>query len=120
MLKKALLWMLAFVPVTLSAQPLAPDLLEALRYRYVGPVGNRLIAAAGIPGDPDVYYIGAASGGIFKTTDGAATWTAIFDDAPVSSVGSLAVAPSNASRFEPVSYRRTPAGLTETRVIRGE
>jgi photosystem II stability/assembly factor-like uncharacterized protein len=96
-LKKALLWMLAFVPVTLSAQPLAPDLLDALRYRYVGPVGNRLIAAAGIPGDPDVYYIGAASGGIFKTTDGAATWTAIFDEAPVSSVGSLAVAPSNAS-----------------------
>jgi photosystem II stability/assembly factor-like uncharacterized protein len=96
-LKKALLFTLGLVPATLSAQPIAPDLLQPLRYRYVGPVGNRLIAAAGIPGDPDVYYIGAASGGIFKTTDGGATWVPVFDDAPVSSVGSLAVAPSNAN-----------------------
>jgi len=58
-------------------------------------VGNRVIAAAGIPGDPNVYYAGAASGGIFKTTDGGTHWDPIFDGQPVSSVGSLAIAPSD-------------------------
>src|SRR5437879_6430287 len=46
-------------------------------------------------GDPNVYYAGAASGGLFKTTDGGVHWTPVFDDQPVSSVGSLAVAPSD-------------------------
>src|SRR5207244_5502920 len=53
------------------------------------------IAAAGIPGDPNVYYVGAASGGIFKSTDGGVHWDPIFDGQPVSSVGSLAIAPSD-------------------------
>ena len=42
------------------------DLLSQLHYRYIGPVGNRVIAAASIPGDPNVYYAGAASGGAFS------------------------------------------------------
>ena len=49
----------------------------------------------GVPGDPKVYYAGAASGGIFKSTDGGTHWEPIFDDQPVSSIGSLAVAPSD-------------------------
>ena len=57
----------------------APDSLAALRFRYIGPVGNRLIAVAGVPRDPNVYYAGAASGGIFKTSDNGAHWDAIFD-----------------------------------------
>ena len=80
-----------------QAQSLTPDLYRELEYRYIGPVGNRLIAVAGLPGDPNVYYAGAASGGIFKTTDAGATWTAIFDDQPVSSIGAIAVAPSDAN-----------------------
>ena len=75
--------------------PIAPDSYKQLKFRYIGPVGNRVIAIAGVPGDPNVYYAGAASGGIFKTTDNGAHWTAIFDDQPVSSIGSLAVAPSD-------------------------
>jgi photosystem II stability/assembly factor-like uncharacterized protein len=75
----------------------APDALAALKFRYIGPVGNRIIAVAGVPGDVNVYYAGAASGGIFKTTDGGAHWSAIFDDQPVSSIGSLAVAASDAN-----------------------
>jgi len=71
------------------------DELNQLRYRYIGPVGNRVIAAASIPGDPNVYYAGAASGGIFKTTDGGTHWDPIFDSEPVSSIGSLAIAPSD-------------------------
>jgi photosystem II stability/assembly factor-like uncharacterized protein len=66
-----------------------------LRFRYIGPVGNRVSAVTGVPGNPLIYYAGAASGGIFKTSDAGATWLPIFDGEPVSSIGSLAVAPSD-------------------------
>ncbi len=68
---------------------------EALRWRYIGPVGNRTTSIVGVPGQPYVYYTGSASGGIFKTTDGGIHWEAIFDGQPVSSIGSLAIAPSD-------------------------
>ena len=45
------------------------QMASALRFRYIGPVGNRIASVAGVPGDPNVYYAGAASGGIWKTTD---------------------------------------------------
>src|SRR5437868_9175841 len=77
------------------ARALAPDAYKALKFRYIGPVGNRVIAVAGVPADPNVYYVGAASGGIFKTTDNGAHWEPIFDGETVSSIGSLAVAPSD-------------------------
>lgn len=71
---------------------------EPLRFRFMGPaVGNRISAAAGVPGDLTTYYAGAASGGIFKSTDGAVTWRPIFDDQPVAAIGALAVARSNPS-----------------------
>ncbi|HEX6190568.1 MAG TPA: hypothetical protein VFZ40_21125 [Pyrinomonadaceae bacterium] len=68
---------------------------EALRYRYIGPVGNRVTSIAGVPGNPYIYYTGSASGGIFKTTNGGANWEAIFDGQPVSSIGSIEIAPSD-------------------------
>ena len=68
---------------------------DALRWRYIGPVGNRTTSIAGVPGQPYVYYAGSASGGIFKTTDGGIHWEAIFDAQPVSSIGSLAIAASD-------------------------
>src|SRR4029453_473526 len=71
------------------------DITGALRYRYIGPVGNRLTSVVGIPGQPNIYYVGAASGGIFKTTDGGVHWEPVFDSQPVSSIGSLAIAPSD-------------------------
>ena len=69
--------------------------IDALRYRYIGPVGNRVTSIAGVSGQPYVYYAGSASGGIFKTIDGGIHWEPIFDGQPVSSIGSLAVAPSD-------------------------
>ena len=66
-----------------------------LRFRHIGPEGNRVSAVAGVPGDPDTYYAGAASGGIWKTTDGGVHWQPVFDDHPVQSIGALAVAPSD-------------------------
>ena len=81
---------------TMQAQTaITPDQYSALTFRYIGPVGNRVIAIAGVPGNPHIFYAGAASGGVFKTTDAGAHWDAVFDDQPVSSIGALAVAPSD-------------------------
>src|SRR5262249_49869166 len=88
-------WLLAGALALSYAQQINREIFSALKYRYIGPVGNRVAAVAGVPGHPDVYYSGAASGGIFKTSDGGINWDPIFDDQPVSSIGSLAVAPSD-------------------------
>jgi len=78
------------------AQPqLDPSLYSQLRYRHVGPVGNRITSAYGIPGDPNTYYVGAASGGVWKTTDAGLSWEPVFDGQTAQSVGHLALAPSN-------------------------
>jgi len=69
---------------------------DGLRFRFTGPaVGNRISAAAGIPGDPKIYYVGAAAGGVWKSTDGGASWIPISDDLPVMAIGALAVAASD-------------------------
>ena len=68
---------------------------DAIRWRYIGPVGNRTTSVVGVPGQPYIYYAGSASGGIFKTTDGGIHWEPIFDAQPVSSIGSLAIASSD-------------------------
>ena len=113
----------AFDPATVSS---------AMRFRYIGPVGNRVASVAGVAGDPNTYYAGAASGGIWKTVDAGIHWSPIFDDENVSSVGALAVAPSNpnivfAGTGEPwirshISigngvYKSTDAGRTWTHVV---
>jgi hypothetical protein len=69
----------------------------ALSYRFIGPPGNRTIAVAGIPGNSHTYYVGAASGGIWKTMDAGTTWRPVFDRQPVSSIGALAIAPSDSN-----------------------
>ncbi|MEO7963498.1 MAG: sialidase, partial [Gemmatimonadaceae bacterium] len=69
----------------------------SLKWRHIGPEGNRVTSIAGVIGDRMTYYAGAASGGIWKTSDGGTTWRAIFDDQPVSSIGSLATAASDAN-----------------------
>jgi photosystem II stability/assembly factor-like uncharacterized protein len=69
---------------------------QDLRFRFMGPaVGNRISAAAGIPGDPSVYYAGAASGGVWKSSDGGITWAPVFDAEDAQAIGALAVSRSN-------------------------
>ena len=69
---------------------------KGMKYRLIGPFrGGRSLTAAGIPGDPTTYYFGATGGGVWKSTDGAMTWSSVFDKEGTSAIGSLAVANSN-------------------------
>ena len=71
-------------------------LFKGMKYRSIGPFrGGRSLTAAGIPGDPTTYYFGATGGGVWKSTDGANTWSPIFDKDGAPSIGSIAVAASD-------------------------
>src|SRR6266513_1275867 len=80
----------------LAAQQLDPSLYSTLEWRMIGPFrAGRTIGATGVRGQPDVFYVGVNNGGVWKTTDAGHVWTPIFDDQPTSSIGDIAVAPSN-------------------------
>jgi photosystem II stability/assembly factor-like uncharacterized protein len=79
-------------PAHALARQVDADALESLRFRHIGPVGNRIASVTGVTGDPLTYYVGAASGGIWKTTDGGTMWEPIFDDQSAHAIGALAVA----------------------------
>jgi len=86
--------LLLLIPISAFAQT-DSKIFENLKFRFIGPEGNRAIAIAGVPGNPMINYIGAASGGLWKTTDGGLNWKSIFDEQDVSSIGSIAIAPTN-------------------------
>src|SRR5215471_17765868 len=70
--------------------------LQGLHWRSIGPFrGGRTLAVTGVPGQPEVYYSGAAGGGVWRTNDAGRTWNPIFDSQPIASIGAIAVAPSN-------------------------
>jgi photosystem II stability/assembly factor-like uncharacterized protein len=78
------------------AQQAAPSLIAEMRWRMIGPHrGGRTKAAAGIASQPNVFYVAATNGGVWKSTDYGRVWMPIFDDQPTGSIGALAVAPSD-------------------------
>ena len=80
-----------------AAEVRPADPYAALKYRFIGPPGNRVSAVVGVPGDSNTYYAGAASGGVWKSTDGGTNWAPIFDEQSAQSIGSIAVAPSDSN-----------------------
>ena len=73
------------------AQTLDADHFKNLKFRFIGPDGNRAISATGVSSDHNTYYVGAASGGLFRTNNNGISWDPIFDDQDVSSVSALAI-----------------------------
>src|SRR5689334_19845585 len=88
-------------PVSLAIRAAGVDPIDlgyfaGLHWRSIGPPRSGYISApAGVPGDATTYYAGMPEGGVWKTTNAGTTWTPIFDDVHVASVGAVAVAPSN-------------------------
>ncbi len=110
-MKKQLFALLGILlSVTVLAQTTGTELFSAMPFRFMGPDGNRAIAVVGEPGNPMVSYVGAASGGIFKTTDAGIHWNPIFDQMDNSSIGALAISESHPQQVW--------AGTGETFVIR--
>jgi photosystem II stability/assembly factor-like uncharacterized protein len=73
-----------------------PAAYKKLKFRNIGPAaGGRVCRAAGVPGDPLVYYVATAAGGMWKSVDGGKTFNPIMDDMPTSTIGALAIAPSD-------------------------
>jgi len=77
------------------AQELDEKDINQLKFRHIGPIGNRVTCVSGILNDPLTYYVGAAAGGVWKTIDGGLNWKPIFDDQEVHSIGAIAVSPSD-------------------------
>ncbi len=92
--------MAAFAWLAASQAQFAKDfdesLFKGMKCRLIGPFrGGRVLAVTGIPGNPNVFYFGAVSGGVWKTVNGGSTWEPLFDKEPVSSIGAIAVAESD-------------------------
>ncbi len=88
-----------------------------MRWRCIGPFrGGRTVGAAGIPNQPNVFFIGVNNGGVWKTTDAGRTWSPIFDGQPTGSIGAIALAPSNPE----VIYVGTGEGLQRPDLSTGD
>jgi photosystem II stability/assembly factor-like uncharacterized protein len=75
------------------------DLLGDLQFRSIGPanMGGRIDDFAVVESNPSTFYVGAATGGVWKTTNGGTTFDPIFDDEGSTSIGDIAIAPSDPS-----------------------
>jgi photosystem II stability/assembly factor-like uncharacterized protein len=86
----------------------SPPVYSAMHWREIGPPrAGRARALAGVPSQPNVFYIGFDDGGVWRSTDYGSTWVPLFDNEPTGSIGAIAVAPSDPN----VIYVGTGAGI---------
>src|ERR1700692_2710986 len=75
-------------PTASPAGVINEKLFNGMQWRQIGPFrGGRALAIEGVIGEPDTYYFGAVAGGVWKTVDGGANWTPLFDKEEISSIG---------------------------------
>ncbi len=96
-LRTALLLLCACFLYLLSfSQTIDSSVYNSLQWRSIGPYrGGRTVGAAGVPQQPNVFYIGVNNGGVWKTTDYGRKWFPIFDDQPTGSIGTIGIALSD-------------------------
>lgn len=92
MLRRLAAILLSLLPLSLHAQ-IDPELLAGMKARAIGPatMSGRVAAIDAVESNPDIVYVGAATGGVWKSTDGALSFTPIFDDQPVAAIGAVAI-----------------------------
>ncbi|MGV3765785.1 MAG: VPS10 domain-containing protein [Chitinophagaceae bacterium] len=90
---------LVFLFAGAQAQQVSPAAMKSWKPRNIGPAGmsGRITTIDALASDPNTIYVGAASGGVWKTTSGGAAWTPVFDDQPILNIGSLAIQQNNPS-----------------------
>lgn len=96
----ALFGAMAAITVAAPGEPQSPtEKFKNLEFREIGPavMGGRIDDFAVVESNPNIVYVGAASGGVWKTTNNGTTWEPIFDKEGVSTIGDIAIAPSDPS-----------------------
>ena len=112
-------WM--FVSFSLAAlapaQSIDSRLYSEMHWRSIGPPrAGRARALAGVPSQPNVFYIGFDNGGVWRSTDFGSTWVPLFDNQPTGSIGAIAVAPSDPN----IIYVGTGAGIIRPDLATGD
>lgn len=83
-------------PSFVRAQQIDPSAFQEMQWRMIGPFrGGRVNAVSGVPGQPNTFYFGSVGGGLWKSGNSGRTWTPIFDDQNIASIGAIGVAPSS-------------------------
>ncbi|MAT89259.1 MAG: hypothetical protein CMC35_01095 [Flavobacteriaceae bacterium] len=98
-MKKLLCFTLILLTTQLFAQQLDLNLLKDMEPRNIGPAGmsGRVTAIDVVTDDPDVMFVGTASGGLWRSTSGGIKWEPVFDDQPTASIGAVEIDPNNPS-----------------------
>jgi len=98
-MKKLILLTLSLISSVAVAQSLDMKLMHDLKPRTIGPAGmsGRVTAIDAVHEQPEIIYVGTASGGLWKSTSGGVTWEAIFTNERTASIGAVAIDQSNPS-----------------------